>query len=132
MKAILTNARNSPRKMRLVANLIKGKPVARALDILSFAPKRAATSLEKLLKSAISNAKNLGISTENLMVKDCRVDSGMTFKRMMPGARGASFPIRKHTSNINLVLGTKEVKDNSKGKKVAKKNDQNSDSVVKN
>lgn len=105
MKAALKNTRHAPRKIRLIAELIKGKPVSQALDILSITPKRAAATMEKLLKSAVANAKNAGASAEALMVKECRVDQGFAFKRHMPGARGSAFPIKKYTSHVNLVLG---------------------------
>lgn len=96
--------------MRLVANTIAGKSVENALSILSVTPKRSAAPLETLLLSAISNAKNMGISTDGLIVKECRVDGGITLKRNMPGSRGSAFPIKKHTSHILLTLGTKTAK----------------------
>lgn len=107
MKASITNSRHTPRKMRLVADLIKGKKVDEALSILSLAPKRAASTLLKLLKSAVANAKNQGVSVENLIIEKCSVDKGIVFKRFMPVARGSAHPILKRTSHIDLVLGVK-------------------------
>jgi large subunit ribosomal protein L22 len=108
--ASLNNYRQSPRKVRLVASLIKGKSAVQALDFLGVTVKRASDPLAKLLQSAIANAKNLGIAEEGLYIKECRVDSGMTMKRMMPGSRGSGFPIHKKTSSVRLVLDTRAVK----------------------
>jgi len=108
--ASLTNYRQAPRKVRLVATLITGKTVAQATDMLSVTAKRASDPLLKLLNSAIANAKNLGVSTDSLYIKECRVDAGLTMKRMMPGARGTGFPLRKKTSHVKLVLAEKAIK----------------------
>jgi len=108
--ASLQNYRQSPRKVRLVASLIKGKTVAQALDMLMVTTKRASDPLVKLINSAIANAKNLGVSTENLYVKECTVNQGITMKRFMPGARGSAFSIKKRSSHVNLVLETREPK----------------------
>ncbi|MDE1874574.1 MAG: 50S ribosomal protein L22 [Patescibacteria group bacterium] len=107
--ASITNHRQSPRKVRLVASLIKGKTVAEALDMLSVTTKRASDPLAKLIRSAVANAKNLGVPTESLYVQECTVNQGMTLKRFMPGARGSAFPIHKKSSHVKLVLGTKSV-----------------------
>jgi large subunit ribosomal protein L22 len=104
MKAILRNSRQAPRKMRSVASLVQGKSVAKALDILAIAPKRAAAPIHKLISSAVANARVQGISVTDLIVKECRVDSGITLKRIMPGARGSAFPIKKHTSHVLVTL----------------------------
>lgn len=90
--------------MRLVANLIKGKNATHALDLLSVTPKRATGPLSKLLNSAIASAKAKGISADNLIIADCRVDGGATLKRMMPGSRGSGMAIKKRTSKIFLSL----------------------------
>ncbi|MFA6095501.1 MAG: 50S ribosomal protein L22 [Candidatus Paceibacterota bacterium] len=111
--ASLTNFRIAPRKMRLVASLIKGKSVAVAADMLAVTTKHSAEPLLKLLNSALANAKNLGISTEALFVKECRVDGGVTMKRNMPAARGSAFPIKKRTSHVRLVLDEKVSKSPS-------------------
>lgn len=108
--ASLTNYRQSPRKVRLVASLIKGKTVAQALNILMVTTKRASDPMVKLLNSALANAKDRGVSTEGLFIKECRVNQGLTMKRFMPGARGSAFSIRKKTSHVHLVLDNKPVK----------------------
>lgn len=108
--ASLTNYRQSPRKVRLVADLIKGKTVEQAQNILMVTTKRASDPLIKLLNSALANAKNLGVSTEGLFIKECRVNQGITMNRFMPGARGSAFPIRKKSSHVYLVLETKAPK----------------------
>ena len=105
MKAYLHNYRQSPRKVRAVAGLIRGKKVDNALVELDFLAKRASTPLKKLLLSAISNAKNMGIDKGNLIVKEMRVDKGVTMKRMMPAAMGTGHRINKRTSNVSIVLG---------------------------
>lgn len=115
MKATLTNYRQSPRKVRLVADLVKGKPVARALAELSFLPKRAALPIEKLIRSGLANAKSSGVATENLIVKNLRVDKGTVLKRSMPRARGSAARILKRSSTLVLEMGEKAPK---KAKKV--------------
>ena len=104
MKAFLKNYRQSPRKVRLVAGLIRGKKVNDALLILQHVPKNATLAMDKLLKSAISNAKNQGKEAKDLMIKGLKVDAGVTMKRMMPRARGSAFRIKKRTSQITLEL----------------------------
>lgn len=116
--AKLNNYRQSPRKVRLVANLVKGKKVDAALDILKFAGKRAALPLERLIKSAIANAKNnFSLEKENLFIKDFRVDVGSILYRRMPRARGTAYPIRKRTSHLSIELETKEVPPSKRAKK---------------
>ena len=108
MKAFLKNYRQSPRKVRLVATLVKGKKVTDALSELDFLAKRAGFPIAKLLLSAIANAKtNFNIEKENLMVKELRVDKGIVMKRMMPAAMGTGHRINKRTSHITLVLAEK-------------------------
>lgn len=119
MKASLKNTSHAPRKIRLIANLIKGKKVSDALATLSVTPKRAAGSIIKLLNSALANAKNSGVSLENLFIKECRVDGGTTMKRFIPGARGSSFPIHKHMSHVNLLLEAKIAKVKALPKKAS-------------
>lgn len=102
--AHLKNYRQSPRKVRLVADMVRGKRVEDALTELTFVPKRAAGPIQKLLASALSNAKNLSIPTENLIVKDIQVDGGPTLFRRMPRARGSSYVIRKRTSHLSITL----------------------------
>jgi large subunit ribosomal protein L22 len=105
MKAILRSYRQAPRKVRLVANLIKGKTVPRALVELDVLPKRASGPMRKLLLSAVANAKqNDGLDQADLMVKSVRVDQGAILKRSMPKSHGSASPIHKHTSHIMLEL----------------------------
>jgi|SRR3989338_3660918 len=118
MKAFLKNYRQSPRKVRLVASLVKGKKVQDALTELDFLAKRAGLPIKKLLLSAIANAKNQGRNGENLFIKELRVDKGIVMKRMMPAAMGSAHRINKRASRITLLLGEQEVK--SKKLKVKK------------
>ncbi len=108
MKAILENYRQSPRKVRLVANLIKGKHVADAAIELDFLAKRAADPLKKLLNSAVANAtNNHKAAKEQLYIENVMVNKGITLKRFMPRARGSASPIHKHTSQVIIILGQK-------------------------
>lgn len=107
MRAFLKNYRQSPRKVRLVADLIKGKNTKVAISELDFLPKRAGFPIKKLLLSAISNAGGLGVDKENLYIKELRVDKGIVMKRMMPAAMGSGHRINKRTSHITIVLAEK-------------------------
>ena len=104
MRAFLKNYRQSPRKVRLVANVIKGRSVPQAIAELDFLAKRAGLPLKKLLLSAVANAKQAGVDKENLMIKELLVNQGVTMKRMMPAAMGSGHRINKRTSNITLIL----------------------------
>jgi len=117
MKAFLKNYRQSPRKVRLVADLIKGKGVTEALLELDFLAKRASAPIKKLLVSAVSNAKNMGKDQDSLIVKELRVDKGIVMKRMMPRAMGRASRINKRTSHVTLQLGEKVVKKSKNNKK---------------
>lgn len=123
MKATLANYRQSPRKVRLVANLIKGKRVSDADLELTFLVKRAGLPIKKLLASAVANAKNAGTDADNLIVKDVRVDKGIVLKRFMPRAFGRASRINKRTSHVTLTLVERpqEVKKAKTKKKVTKK-----------
>ena len=110
MKAFLKNYRQSPRKVRLVAGLIRGKNVAQAVAELDFLAKRAGLPIKKLLLSAVANAKNMGVEVENLYIKELRVDKGITMKRMMPAAMGSGHRINKRTSHLNILLAEKVAK----------------------
>lgn len=105
MKAFLKNYRQSPRKVRLVADLVRGKNVEEAIVELDFLAKRAGSPIKKLLLSAVANAKQSGLAKENLFIKELRVDKGITMKRMMPAAMGTGHRINKRTSHLNLILG---------------------------
>jgi len=105
MKAELKNYRQSPRKVRLVADLIRGKSANLALSELTFLNKKASSVIKKLLESAIANAKhNFSKEREGLFVKEIRVDEGPTMKRFRAGARGRAFPYKKRTSRVFLAL----------------------------
>ena len=105
MKAYLKNYRQSPRKVRLLADLVRGKKVDKALETLSFVNKRAAGPFIKLIESAVANAKERGIETKNLVVKKVEVNKGITLKRFMPRARGSASRINKRSSHISIELG---------------------------
>lgn len=110
--AILRNCPSSPRKMRLVADLIRGVDVDRALDILAFSPKKAvAKNLENLLKSAIANwqVKNEGKRLEDagLYIKEIYVNEGRTLKRIKPAPQGRAYRIRKRSNHVTIVVDSK-------------------------
>ncbi len=105
--ASLSNYRQSPRKVRLIADLIRGKSAERALALLSTLPKRGSEPMQKLLKSAIANAK---APASELYVSAIQVNGGIVFKRQMPRARGRASMIRKKTSHITLALAEKAPK----------------------
>jgi len=106
--AILKNYRQSPRKVRLLADAIRGKQAQEAVTILAFTPKRAARVVKKVLESAIANAQhNHNLKTETLFVKEVRVDEGATLKRWRARARGSASTILKRTSHIQITLGEK-------------------------
>jgi len=107
--ATLRFARISPRKVRIIIDLIKKKPVQEALNILKFTPKRGAKFLEKLLKSAIANAENNhNMNVDKLYIAEAYANAGPMFKRIRPRAQGRAFLIRKRTSHITIVLKEKE------------------------
>ncbi|MDO8569871.1 MAG: 50S ribosomal protein L22 [bacterium] len=122
-KATLSNYRQSPRKVRLVADTVRGKSVGEALITLSFIPKRSALPLQKLLASALANAKDLSMPTESLVVKEIRVDEGATLYRRRPRSKGMANPIRKRTSHISVLLAS--ANKFNKSKKVNKLNKAN-------
>ena len=118
MKATIDTYRQSPRKVRLLVDLIRGKKVSVALKALQFADKRAAHIVSKLLKSAVANATNgTSANVEDLFVKEAEVNQGVTMKRIMPRARGTANRINKRTSHIKIVLGVKEAGSETKTKK---------------
>ena len=122
MKAILKNYRQSPRKVRLVADSVKGKKVEDALLKLKFMPKRSTEVLEKLMNSALSNAKENFDIKESLFVQNIEINQGVTLKRYRPRARGSAYRINKRTSNIIVTLADVSLmksKKNSKNKVVA-------------
>jgi len=106
--AMLRNCPTSPRKMRLVADMVRGMGVNRALDMLKYSSKEASNRLEKLLLSAIANwqLKNEGVRIEDskLIVKEVHVDSGRMLKRVQPAPQGRAHRIRKRSNHVTLVL----------------------------
>jgi large subunit ribosomal protein L22 len=109
--AKLNNCPTSPRKMRLVADLIRGKQAESALAILRFNQKEASRKLEKLLLSALANwqAKNedLNVEDADLFIQEIKVDSGAMLKRLRPAPQGRAHRIRKRSNHVTLVLGSK-------------------------
>lgn len=104
-RAILRHARISSRKVKIVIDLIRNKPVGVAMGIIRNTPKAASELLEKLLSSALANAENNHhMDVERLYVAECYANQGPTLKRIMPRAQGRAFKIRKRTSHITLVL----------------------------
>ena len=106
--AILKNCPTSPRKMRLVADLVRGEEVNKALDILKFSQKEASNRLEKLVLSAIANwqVKNEGVRLEDshLFVKEVFVDSGRMLKRLQTAPQGRAYRVRKRSNHVTVVL----------------------------
>ncbi|WP_339737189.1 50S ribosomal protein L22 [uncultured Sunxiuqinia sp.] len=111
--AVLKDCPTSPRKMRLVADMVRGMEVNRALDVLKFSSKEASRKVEKLLMSAIANwqAKNEGTRLEesNLYVKTIAVDSGRILKRLRPAPQGRAHRIRKRSNHVTLCVDSKNV-----------------------
>lgn len=106
-KATLSNFRQTPRKMRVVANLVRGKKVSDALISLDFIAKKAALPIKTLIESAVANAKNLDIKTEDLIVKKISVDAGKIMYRRLPASRGSAHKMRKRTSIVSIELSSK-------------------------
>ena len=105
-KAIGRNIRVTPRKARLIVDVIRGKRVGDALSILKFMPQHASKVVEKVLRSAVANAEQKNIpDVDRLKVKTAFVDQGPTMKRVMPRAMGRANIIKKRSSHITLVLG---------------------------
>ncbi len=106
--------RMSPRKVRLVADLVRGRSVDQAMSFLQVSPKRSARVLHKLLKSAVANAerlneeKDLGLDMDRLVVKGIMVDEGPTMRRFRPRAYGRATVARRRTSKITLIVDMKE------------------------
>jgi len=109
--AKLNNCPTSPRKMRLVADLVRGQKADVALNILKFSPQAASNRLEKLLLSAIANweAKNEGANVEEagLFIQEIRVDGGAMLKRLRPAPQGRAHRIRKRSNHVTVVIGSK-------------------------
>ncbi len=111
--AVLRNCPTSPRKMRLVTDMIKGVEVNKALDMLKFSSKEASRKVEKLLLSAIANwqSKNEGarIEESNLYVKEAFVDQSRTLKRIQPAPQGRAHRIKKRSNHVTVVIDSQNV-----------------------
>ena len=111
--AKLNNCSISPRKMRLVADLVRGKAVEKALGILKFNTKSASRYVEKLLMSALSNwqakNENQDISDASLFIKEIRVDSAGMIKRLRPAPQGRAHRIRKRSNHVTMILGSNNI-----------------------
>jgi large subunit ribosomal protein L22 len=107
--AKLNNCPTSPRKMRLVADLVRGEKVEKALNILKFSQKEASRRLEKLVLSAVSNwqlkNENTDVEAASLFIKEIRVDGGTMLKRLRPAPQGRAHRIRKRSNHVTIVLG---------------------------
>ncbi|MFP4083588.1 MAG: 50S ribosomal protein L22 [Desulfonatronovibrio sp.] len=104
-RAIARYIRTSPRKARIVARNVQGKPVEDALNILKFTPKKAAGLISKVLHSALANAEqNTSLDIDNLFVKRIIIDEGPTWKRIKPRAMGRANRILKRTSHITVIV----------------------------
>jgi len=119
IKSIYRGARISAFKCREVTREIQGLPVAAALDLLAFTPRKAAVLIAQTLKSAVANAENNNnLRVERLVVQEATVGEGPTFKRFQPKARGSAGPIRKRTSHIRIILTDEiEIKPKRQAKK---------------
>jgi len=111
-QAVLKNCPTSPRKMRLVTDLISGMEVNKALDVLKFSHQEASRRMEKLLMSAISNwqSKNEGVRVEesNLFVKEVHVDGGRSLKRLQTAPQGRAYRIKKRSNHVTLIIDSKK------------------------
>ena len=111
--AKLNNCPTSPRKMRLVADQVRGESIEKALSILKFSPKEASRKLEKLLLSALSNwqtkNENEDLEKANLFISEIRVDGGSMLKRLRPAPQGRAHRIRKRSNHVTLILGSNNV-----------------------
>ena len=132
MKATLTNYHQSPRKVRLVADLIRGKSIAQARAALLYLPKKSSPALGKLLDSAVANASSRGASVDNLFVKTITVNKGAVMRRARPFGRGRSGTLRKTMSIISLELGSREKAPGTRQKAPAKKSKLRSKTPIKN
>ena len=107
--AVLKNCPTSPRKMRLMADLIRGKEVNRALDLLKFSSKEASNRLEKVVLSALSNwqnkNENVRLEDSDLIIKEVFVDSARMLKRIRPAPQGRAYRIRKRSNHVTVILG---------------------------
>lgn len=116
-KAELNNYRQSPRKVRLIAGLVRGKRVSQASALLQFANKKAAMPIQKLIQSAVANAKSAGMDADTLVIKKIVVNAGPILYRSLPMARGRAFRMRKRTSKVLVELAEKSAMKAESSKK---------------
>jgi large subunit ribosomal protein L22 len=123
--AILRNVPTSPRKMRLVADLIRGQKVAKALNILKFEPNHNAARLEKLLLSAVANWQNkyedVRLDEAELFIKEIYVDGGRILKRLRPAPQGRAHRIRKRSNHVTMVVASNYSIEEPEGEKNTEK-----------
>ena len=104
-KAVVRHVGMSPRKMRVIANLVRGKRVEEAMALLKLMPKKGAYVIRKLLISAVANAEQQGeVDVEQLLIRDCNVDNGPILKRWMPRSMGRANRIQRRTSHVTVVV----------------------------
>ncbi len=104
-KAVVRHVGMSPRKMRVIANLVRGKRVEEAMSLLKLMPKKGAVIIRKLLISAVANAEQQGeVDVDTLLIKDCSIDNGPILKRWMPRSMGRANRIQKRTSHVTVVV----------------------------
>jgi large subunit ribosomal protein L22 len=107
-RAVAKHIRISPRKVRIVADIVRNRPVEQAINILTFTPKRAGRILLKVVKSAVANAEQRpDVDVDTLFVKTIHIDEGPTMKRFRARAQGRAYRINKRTSHITVVLDEK-------------------------
>jgi large subunit ribosomal protein L22 len=110
-RALRKNIHSSPRKMRLVIDLIRGKNINDALGILKFMPNHASRDAEKVLRSAVANLhykfEDKGIDDDSVFIKEVFVNQGPTMKRMLPAPMGRAYRVRKRSNHLTIVVGTK-------------------------
>jgi len=135
VKAKLNYLRIAPRKVRIATHMVRGKKVEEAKLLLRFSLKKSTKALEKLLDSAIANAKNdFDLASENLKIAEITVDEGPKLKRWRPRSRGRALQIQKKTSHITIVLEDvkpENVEQNKKTKKLVKKEEKKQVKQVK-
>lgn len=120
--AKLKNIRMSPRKLRLVADVVRGKPVQRAIDDLCFSTNTMAVQVVKLIRSAVNNAsQNRGVNVDKLVVKKIYVDQGPTFKRIMTRARGSADQLLKRSAHLTVIVDEAEAQEKKAAKGSKKK-----------
>lgn len=121
MKATASTVRISPRKLNLIARLVRNKDVSQALNILRFTPKKSARLLYKVLNSAVANAENnFKQERETLFVKEVVVTKATTMKRSVPISRGRVYPILKRNAHVSVMIGVKAASEMPKTDKAAK------------